>query len=296
MKIALVTNFNIYEKASSALKVACRLLEHDCTILVALSNRDKIGRLRKNQTEAACAARFRYIPFDILYEEADAAVVLGGDGTILEASRRAAGRNVPIIGVNLGRIGYMAEIEMNELELLDKFFTGEYNIDERTMLSVELMNSERKKRLTAFALNDAVISNGSIARIIDLELYEGGNFIMASRSDGLIISTPTGSTAYSMSAGGPIADPRLNCLCVTPVCPYAHAARPIIFPDEVVLEVKNTCIREKYLCLTVDGKVSYEMHRGDIVRFTKANIKTKLVRIKEGSFYNKLRQKLRSYD
>ena len=120
--------------------------------------------------------------------------------------------------------------------------------------------------------------------------------IMASRSDGLIVATPTGSTAYSMSAGGPIADPRLNCFCVTPVCPHSLAARPLIFPDSSVLEIKNTCMREKMLYLTVDGKVNYEMYRGDIARITKANIKTRLIRIKQGSFYHKLRQKLKAYD
>ncbi|MBQ8439315.1 MAG: NAD(+)/NADH kinase [Clostridia bacterium] len=285
LKIALLTNFNISEKANAAMAVANRLLQEDCKILIAAFNRDKIIRMHKDRSE------FCYLPLDSVYAEADILIVLGGDGTILEAARRATQKGTPILGVNLGRLGYMAELELNELDLLKNLFTGEYEIEKRAMLRVELRSGEELKSF-CYALNDAVISNGSVSRIIDLELSEGGVPVTTYRSDGLIIATPTGSTAYSMSAGGAIVDPRVPCICVTPVCPHSFVARPLIFSDHSVLEVKNICAREKMLYLTVDGKMNFELYRNQTVRITKAKMETKLIRIKPCGFYRRLRQKM----
>ena len=218
-------------------------------------------------------------------------VVLGGDGTIMESARQAALRGTPVLGINLGRLGYLAELEMNELDLLDKVMAGEYRLDKRTMLSATIIGPNQKEKQSGYALNDAVISNGFVARIIDLQLSEGGTFINTYRADGLIISTPTGSTAYSMSAGGPVADPRLACFCVTPVCPQMLSARPILFPDDAILEVKHICRREKVLYLTLDGKINYELMRNDVVRITKSGLTASIIRVKQQSFYDKLRQK-----
>ena len=132
----------------------------------------------------------------------------------------------------------MTELEMSELSLLSQLIEGNYQIDERSMLSVSVL-SERGVRNESFALNDAVISNGSISRVVDLELYEGGELVSSYRSDGIIVATPTGSTAYSMSAGGPIADPKLACLCVTPVCPHSLSARTLLFRDDAVIDCCN---------------------------------------------------------
>ena len=249
LKIALLTNFNILEKANAAMAVANRLLQEDCEILIAAFNKDKIVRMNRDRSE------FHYLPMDSVYAEADILIVLGGDGTILEAARRAAPKGTPILGVNLGRVGYMAELELDDLDLLHKLFTGEYEIEKRSMLRVELRSGGELKSF-CYALNDAVISNGSVARIVELELSEGGVPVTSYRSDGLIVATPTGSTAYSMSAGGAIVDPRVSCICVTPVCPFSFASRPLIFSDQAVLEVRNICAREKMLYLTVDGFVS----------------------------------------
>ena len=132
-----------------------------------------------------------------------------------------------------------------------------------------------------------------MARIIDLELGEGGEVITNYRADGLIVSTPTGSTAYSMSAGGPIADPRINCLCVTPICSHSlSAARPLVFPDSAVLEIRNICQREKMLYVTVDGRINYELYRGNVVRITRSSMETTLIRLKKYSFYHKLHSKM----
>ncbi|MBQ8415551.1 MAG: NAD(+)/NADH kinase [Clostridia bacterium] len=287
LKIALITNFNISEKASAAVTVADRLLTHECEILIAAFNKEKLLRIRKHRNE------FRYLPMESVYSEADILVVLGGDGSILEAARRAAHRGTPILGINLGRLGYMAELEMGDLALLDRLFTKEYTLEKRSMLRVELF-AGNELRSFSYALNDAVISNGSVSRIIDLELSEGGNRVATYRADGLIISTPTGSTAYSMSAGGSIVDPRVPCVCVTPVCPHSFTARPLIFADTAVLEVRNVCVREKMLYLTVDGRMNFELYRNQTVRISKSDMGTSLIRLKPCSFYKKLHQKMSS--
>ena len=285
LKIALLTNFNILEKANAAMAVANRLLQEDCQILIAAFNRDKIVRMNRDRSE------FCYLPMDSVYAEADILIVLGGDGTILETARRAMAKGTPILGINLGRVGYMAELELSELDMLHRLFTGEYEIEHRAMLRVEL-RSGGELRSFCYALNDAVISNGSVSRIVDLELSEGGVPVTNYRADGLIIATPTGSTAYSMSAGGAIVDPRVSCICVTPVCPFSFGARPLIFSDQAVLEVRNTCAREKMLYLTVDGKMNFELYRNQTVRILKAQTDTKLIRLKPCGFYRKLRQKM----
>ena len=160
------------------------------------------------------------------------------------------------------------------------------------MICIVLVTSDGRVRSTACGLNEAVITNGSVARIVDIELSEGGVPITTYRADGLIIATPTGSTAYSMSAGGPIADPRVKCFCVTPICPHSLSSRPLIFPDSAVLEVKNICMREKMLYLTVDGRINCELYRGESVRISRAPQTTRLVRLKESGFYSKLRLKM----
>ena len=286
LKIALITNFNITDKANAAMQVANRLLKEDCEILIAAFNREKLERLNRSRKE------FRYLPLESVYAEADVLIVLGGDGTILEAARRSAQRGTPILGINLGRLGYMAELELGELDQLSRLFSGDYQIETRSMLRVELLSAGGELRSFCYALNDAVISNGSVSRMIDLELLEGGTSVTTYRADGLIVATPTGSTAYSMSAGGAIVDPRVSCFCVTPICPHSFMARPLIFSDQSVLEVRNVCVREKMLYLTVDGRMNFELYRNQVVRVTKSSMQTKLIRLKSCGFYRKLRQKM----
>ena len=297
-RIALITNFNIYEKAGAAMQVAQRLSAYPCEVMVASFNRDKVLRMNRGRMQ------FTFLPMDELYANADLLIVLGGDGTILEAARRAAPRQTPILGINLGRVGYMAELEMGELELLANLFdrvTAEghkaptFEIETRSMLHVEVMNTAGEIRQQMYGLNDAVITNGSVARIVDIELMENGTPVTTYRADGLIVATPTGSTAYSMSAGGPITDPHLSCLLVTPVCPHSLSARPLMFRDDAVLEIKNVCQREKMLYLTLDGRINLELYRGDAVRVTRSKTVTRLIRLRKGGFYTRLQQKLNAH-
>lgn len=289
-RIAIITNFNIYEKANAAIAVAEKLAEYGATVLLASINKDRIFRMHKSRKE------YVYLALEELYREAEAIVVLGGDGSLLDAARRASPFGKPLLGINMGRLGFMSELEMTELESLQKLVTDEFTLDHRAMLRISVKTESGGTRAESFALNDAVISNGSVARIVDLELSASGMPVTAYRADGVIVSTPTGSTAYSMSAGGPVIDPHLGCFCVTPICSHSLTARPIIFRDDTVLSIKNTCQREKMLYLTVDGRVNFEIYRGDCVTVTRSLVSTSLIRFTESGFYNRLKNKMNTYD
>ena len=284
-KIAIVTNYNIPEKLAAGMAVAERLLMYAKEIYIPENFKDRIFRTHNHKS---C---FTYTSYDIIYSNCDLVIAIGGDGVMLEAARRATPCGIPILGVNMGRVGYMTEIEMNELDLLSKIFTEEFYLDERAMLRVEIRSSKGQSRFSAYALNEAVVAKGATARIIDLQLSDNGRLVSDYLADGIVVATPTGSTAYSLSAGGPIVDPKLSCFCVTPICPHSLVARPLIFPDSAVLEIKNICVREKVLHLTVDGKATFDLFFGDTVVITKASISTKLLRIKDDDFYSKIRMK-----
>lgn len=284
-KIAIIANCNIPEKLSAAVAVAKKIESRTEEIYILAAYRERIMRSHNH------IQKFTYLTPDEIYTRADLVIVIGGDGAMLEAARRATPTGIAILGINMGRVGYMTELEMTEIDLLDKIFDGEYYFDERAMLKVEIRSSKGQSRFSAYALNEAVVAKGSTARIIDLELSDNGRLVSEYRADGLVISTPTGSTAYSLSAGGPIIDPKLSCFCVTPICPHSLVARPLIFPDSAVLEVKNICVREKVLHLTVDGKATFDLFYGDTVVITKSSVTTKLLRIKNDDFYSKIRMK-----
>ena len=218
-------------------------------------------------------------------------MVLGGDGAMLDASRRTAPVGIPILGINMGRVGYMTELEMDELDLLDRVFEGCYTIDERTLLQAQVRAASGQSKFSSYALNEAAITNGSAARIVDLQLSDGDELIYTYRADGLVVATPTGSTAYSLSAGGPIVDPKLSCFCVTPICSHSLLARPLVFPDTAELRIKNICNREKVLHLTMDGRTTVDLYYGDTVYITRSEMTVRLLRIKEESFYSKIRMK-----
>lgn len=284
-KIALITNYNISEKLSAAMRVADRIAPRVETILLPVAYKERVMRSQNHRKE------FEYRTPEEIYSMAELAVVLGGDGAMLDAARRAASAGIPILGINMGRVGYMSELEIDELELLDRVFDGAYRLDERTMLRAEVRSGAGQHKFSAYALNEAAITNGSGARIVDLELSDGEELIYTYRADGLLIATPTGSTAYSLSAGGPIVDPKLSCFCVTPICPHSLLARPLVFPDTAELRVKNICAREKVLHLTLDGRSTFDLYFGDTVVVTRSEKKVKLLRVKEESFYAKIRMK-----
>lgn len=222
---------------------------------------------------------------------ADLLVVLGGDGSILRAARKAAPDGIPILGINRGRIGYMTELEVSELDMLSAMFQGNYTLDTRMMLSVEIIR--RGTILQSMtALNDAVVSNGVISRIAHVELYCNSRKAGHYYADGLICATPTGSTAYSLSAGGPVIDPKLDCICVTPVSPQSLHARPMIYSADSVLEIHDNQQTRGELYLTVDGDENHRLEDGDTVRVTRSKTVTRLLRIKKDGFYDVLHHKM----
>ena len=285
-KIAIVTNFNIFDKANAALKVANYLLGYDCKILVSQYSKDRV-LANKNYN-----GNIYFLPIERLYDEADLVIALGGDGTILDCAKKMAKRDKPILGINLGHLGYMAELEMSELDSLSKIIEGNFTIDRRSMVDIEIVSRDGTSKFKSYALNDAVITNGSVSKLINLELYAEDNLVTKYRADGLIISTPTGSTAYAMSAGGSISDPKVQCTLITPICPHSFISRQLIFSDQTKIRIKNTSVREKHLVVTLDGKANCELYRDDVVIVSKSKLTVQLVRLKDCSFYDILNQKM----
>ncbi len=232
-----------------------------------------------------------YLPENVLFSSADVIFVLGGDGSIIEASRRTVGMRIPIVGVNCGRLGYLAEIEMGELNLVEQVLAGGGIIEERIMLDVEILRGEDTVSFHTPALNDVALTNGPVPKLLSFDLYCNGALVEHCFADGMILSTPTGSTAYSMSAGGPILDPCMDCICATPICPQSMNHRPVIFGGSAVLEFRDMSSRENNVYLSVDGRDWTTLIKGDIVRVRRAEERTPLIRVKSGGFLSALRRK-----
>jgi NAD+ kinase len=223
--------------------------------------------------------------------DCDLLVVLGGDGTLLSVARNYAG-GPPILGVNLGRLGFLTEVPREELyPALVEVLAGRYEVEPRTLFDVELIRENAPARRFR-ALNDAVIAKSALARIIEMTLSVDDRLVSRYRSDGLVISTPTGSTAYNLSAGGPILHPRLPVAVLTPICPHTLTLRPLVVPDTSAIELLLETRRERVF-LTVDGQDGAEMQGGDCVRVTRAPDPVRLLRTTDSrSIFEGLRSKL----
>ncbi len=221
-------------------------------------------------------------------------IVLGGDGTLLSAARHVADAHtdVPIFGVNLGSLGFMAEVSLGELYgNLEKAIAGRLVTEDRIMLTASVLREG--ERLAQYrVLNDAVINKGALARMMQLKVSVNDKHLTTFRADGLIVSTPTGSTAYSLSAGGPIIYPTIHCLVLTPICPHTLSNRPIALPDNVVVTVCLTSPSED-VSLTLDGQIGFPMLPNDVVEIKKSRFKMKLIKHPTKGYYEILREKLK---
>lgn len=226
--------------------------------------------------------------------QADVLICFGGDGTILHAARDATLHDVPIMGVNMGSVGFMAELERGELSLLSRLATGEFHIEKRMMLQVRLMRGE-KVLMEDLALNDAVISKSAIARVAELEVLADDVLVSAMTGDGMIVSSPTGSTAYSMSAGGPIVEPGSRCIIVTPVCAHQLAARSMVLNDQRTVTVQLQKGSRKRLNLAIDGGKAINLTGAERVEICCSDKETKLIHLTNRSFYQIINQKLGGY-
>ena len=219
-------------------------------------------------------------------------ICFGGDGTILHMAKTATRRNVPILGVNIGTLGFMAELEASEMDLLAKLAKDEYTVDTRMMLDV-VVQRDRDIIFHDIGLNDVVITKGSVARIAHLGVKCDGVEVMECDGDGIIVATPTGSTAYSLSAGGPIVEPEARNILITPICAHDVMSRCMVASDKrtVTVELVQNARRNAYL--SVDGGKSLRLNMGDVTTIKKSNLETKLIRLKDRSFYDVLNQKFK---
>jgi NAD+ kinase len=220
-------------------------------------------------------------------------VVLGGDGTLISAVRALGAHDVPILGVNLGSLGFLTEITIEELyPTLESWLAGDFRVSERMMLQVTVVRNGVDLE-THKVLNDVVINKGALARIIDLETMVDGYNLTTFKADGLIISTPTGSTGYSMSAGGPIVHPAMNCLIITPICPHTLTNRPVLVAEEAQVAIAVKSLEDEDVFLTLDGQVGLELRCGDEVRVNKAHRTATLVSSPNRDYFEILRKKLK---
>lgn len=239
-----------------------------------------------------CCAGYEHAPEDELFKIADVIVTIGGDGTIIRFAKRAARDGKPVLGINAGRVGYLANIEQNEYQLLSKLKGGEYTIEKRMMLNITVR--ENGNIIGEYqALNDAVISSGYLSRIIDITASVDGGDVITYHADGLIAATPTGSTAYSMSAGGPIIDPTMKCVCLTPICSHTLAAKPILVSGEKTIKLKAFSKKRTDIYLSVDGRKVTNIKPFTEIYITESKQAVKLVRLNDRSFYKTLSLKFR---
>ena len=219
----------------------------------------------------------------------DLIIVLGGDGTLLSVARIAHTHNVPILAVNLGSLGFLTEISLPELYgTLEKVLKKDFSIEKRMLLNIILWRNGSKAQ-NHHVLNDVVINKGVVARIVDLEVLVNSQYMTSYRADGLIIATPTGSTAYSLSAGGPIIHPSMQALVLSPICPFTLTNRPILIPDNSIIQVKLTT---EDVRVTLDGQEGYHMVVGDVLEIKKADTTLQLIQAPGKNYYQILRQKL----
>mgnify|MGYP000939928735 FL=1 len=226
-----------------------------------------------------------------LYQQSDLILVLGGDGTILRAARPAAIYEKPILGINLGQLGFMAEAEMADCEsILDALSSDSYHIEKRMMLDAEVLRGG-KSVSRSVALNEMAVAKGTFARMIHLKVQINEEFVNHYAADGLLVSTPTGSTAYSLSAGGPVVQPDMECLLITPICPHTLNSRPIVANPcaDIEVEVQE---KDRNIQLTVDGQGAVGLQDGDRIRIRKSSRITQLISLSGSAFFHLLRNKL----
>ena len=233
----------------------------------------------------------KYEKMDQILPGADMLICFGGDGTILHAAKDADACGVPILGVNMGSVGFMAELEYSELSLLGKLAQGKYFVEPRMMLDVSVIR-EGRKLFHEVALNDAALTKGAVARVVDLKISCDNMLMFDFSGDGVLVSTPTGSTAYSMSAGGPIVEPTAENMIITPICAHTMDAKSFVLGSDRVVSVRLGRLTRKTAYLSADGGRAFRLQDGDIAEIRKSDKVTKLVRLSGRTFYEILAKKL----
>ena len=229
--------------------------------------------------------------FDEVSKDADLVISFGGDGTLLHTANRVAKYKIPVLGINIGRVGYMAELEANELEYLANIIDGNFKVEERMRIDVSVTKKDGSVYTTS-ALNDAVVMKTGLLWTIDMDIYADEMFISHYSGDGVIVATPTGSTAYSLSAGGPIIDPVSKNITITPVCTHALTAKPIVLSRNRVIKIVPQSLQNAAIAVSVDGDNGIELMQGDYITIKMSEQTTKLIHVKNTNFYDVLYSKL----
>ena len=235
----------------------------------------------------------KWLDEDEVLADSEVVVCLGGDGTFLKAARKAYKYDIPLLGINLGSLGFLTEVEKNDIEnAVIRLISDEYEIENRMMLEVSVHNRDNKVIVQDTALNDAVVSRVALSRILHLETYINGIYVDSFPGDGLIISTPTGSTAYSLSAGGPVVEPDADMIILTPICPHILYSKTFIASGNKEIKVmvdENYC---NNAMVTIDGQIGYELRGGDIIKVKRSCHSVRVIRMSSRNFFNILRTKI----
>ncbi|MCW8891806.1 MAG: NAD(+)/NADH kinase [Deltaproteobacteria bacterium] len=277
-KIGVFAKKNHPDAEQIAIDICARFKQEDIDVLLEDSLAEQIGQINGYAKED--------IP-----KQVDLIIVLGGDGTLISVARLVGGKNVPIVGVNLGRLGFLTEITRDELPaMLDNLIRGEYQVSERMMLDAFIRrDGEIVGQYTV--LNDVVINKGALARIIDLKTYVDGRPLSSYKADGLIVSTATGSTGYNLAAGGPIIYPEINSLLISPICPHMLTNRPVVIWSRSVIEIEVK-FEDDVVFFTADGQVGRKLLPGDRVEVRRSESITRLVNSPSKDYFEILRTKL----
>ena len=267
-----------------------------CDVVQWLAERDikVVGgpEIERERIEHETGCAVEEVEHDELAGSVDLMLVLGGDGTMIATARMLGDHEVPVLGVNYGGLGYLAEFRIEELyTALESILNGNYRLDRRVMLAAELLRGSEVVTCMR-VLNDVVINKSALARIIEIEAYLNQQFVNSFRADGLIVSMPTGSTAYNLSAGGPVIYPSMNAIVITPICPFTLSNRPLVAPDDSIIELRLKTERED-VALTLDGQVGFPLQVEDRVVIRKSNTTFNLVQPMNRNYFDVLRDKLR---
>jgi len=275
--------------------ILCKPRKEDlCSVLPPLVEwlrARKLNVLLDASAAESCSSLDKASAREKLASEADLLVVMGGDGTLLAAARLLGDREIPILGVNLGSLGFLTSVTLEELyPLLAVTLAGKHEISERGVLRAQMLRNGAAVE-GARALNDAVVNQAALARLMDFDVHIDGNHVARYRADGIIVATPTGSTAYSLAAGGPIVMPDIHAFVITPICPHMLTNRPLVIPDSSRIEIAPEQQGEP-VHLTLDGQVGFQLQPGDRVAIERAKTRVQLVRAAGKSYFEVLRSKL----
>lgn len=280
MKIAIIPNLTITNVVAITQSVCKELNNFSCTVFLGDSEKDILD---------GCQANF--IADELLLTACDLVVAIGGDGTMLRVAKGAAIVGKPALGINAGRLGFMSGLEKNELSLLEKLIDRSFSIDKRMMIKAEVVK-ENQIIATRHCLNDAVISRGALARLIDIDVFCDEKRIATYTADGMIASTPTGATAYSLAAGGPIVSPHNDCIILTPICPHSLMSRATIVRHDKAFVIRTYNDKKNEVFLTIDGEEAIKIEDGTEIRISLSEYEAKLIKIKSDNFYDVLHKKM----